>query len=146
MISTSSAYHYSIYWVFLLGMVMISCKKDKNQQHIPYVDVNITKNIDNPDMIDIKTIGGWTYLTGGSKGILLYRKDQQTIMAYDRHSPYRPEDGCRVSVDSTDVFAMDPCSQSRFLLTDGFPVEGPADRPLLQYNTTFNGSILFITN
>lgn len=130
----------------LLGAAMAaSCRKD-NYTQMPSVPVNITININNPSYSNLQVSGGWVYVTGGIEGIILYRRDSQVINAFDRLSPYQPERYCRVFVDSSDVFAVDTCSNSKFLLYDGSANSGPANQPLLQYATTFNGTTLTVTN
>jgi len=132
-------------FLLLLAVVpFVSCKKEQSQ--IPYVPVNITVNINNPGFIDLNAVGGWTYVTGGSRGIVVYRLSQDEFMTFDRHSPYLPDNDCTVEVDSSNIILEDPCSGSRFLLTDGSVVEGPAALPLLRYQNTFDGTILNIFN
>ena len=135
-------------WIILgLLIVMMTCIKcTKNDDSIPLTTVDVTVNIIQPAYFDLQVVGGWEYLNGGSMGLLVYRQSTDVFKAYDRHSTYRPDDYCRVYVDSTNVFAVDECSDSRFVLTDGSVETGPASIPLKEYTTTFNGSILQIYN
>ncbi len=132
------------FFVIILLYPTIGCKKSNNV--IPYVDVYISININNPAYFKLTSVGGWTYLSGGSKGIIAFRKDQDTFMAYDRHSTYNVDDGCILAVDSSNVFAEDPCSGSQFLLNDGSVLNGPATFPMQQYKTSFDGQVLQIYN
>jgi len=129
----------------LLILVLFGCAKDNTNQ-VPYAPVNIQVNINNPQYIDLNHPGGWVYMSGGVKGLILFRKDESTINAFDRLSPYPSENGCTVKVDSSEVFALDTCTSSKWLLFDGSPNSGPAKRGLIQYSTTLNGSILTISN
>ena len=128
----------------LLITILISCKKERTQ--IPYVPVNIQININNPAYIDLNAVSGWTYITGGSKGIVIYRSSLDQFVTFERHCPHLPENNCVVSVDSTNIMLQDPCSTSRFLLTDGSVIEGPATLGLLRYENTFDGTFLNIYN
>jgi len=121
-----------------------ACKK-KNER-IPYVPVNITININNPAFIDLNAVGNWVYVSGGSRGILVYRRSIDEFMTYDRHSPFEPENNCTCEVDSSNIIVVDPCSSSRFTLTDGNVLDGEAVFPLLQYENTFDGTNLQIYN
>ena len=129
-----------------LGLsALVCCSKTDNQQ-VPYAPVNIQVNINNPQYIELNHPGGWIYMTGALKGLILYRKDQGVINAFDRLSPYPDEGGCVLVVDSSGVFAWDTCSASKWLLFDGVVNEGPAKRNLIQYQTSLNGSMLTISN
>lgn len=126
--------------------VLFGCRKEE-QGGVPYTQVDFTINVNNPAYADIQVPGGWLYLTGGSQGILVYRRSIDEFMAFDRHCPYQPGDNCRVSVDSTEVIARDAdCCGSAFLIIDGSVTQGPAATSLKQYHTLFNGTNLRIYN
>lgn len=134
-----------LFSLILTIVAFTKCKKDDNNR-VPLTPVNITVNVNQPAYFNLQTVGGWEYLNGGSRGLLVYRYSADEFRAYDRHSPYNYEAGCRVMVDSTNIFAVDTCSGSRFLLIDGSVERGPAGQPLTRYQTAFNGSILQIYN
>lgn len=79
-------------------------------------------------------------------GLLVYRYNSELFKAYDRHSPYDVDRYCQLYVDSTNIIVRDSCSGSAFLLVDGSIANGPATQPMKEYNTTFDGDILTITN
>lgn len=123
-----------------------SCQ-DGNQSGIPYVPVNYQLTVSNPEFAPLQAVGGWVYIGGGSKGIIVYRFSPDEFRAYDRHCTFQIEEECRVSVDNTDITAVDTdCCHSKFLLVDGAPIEGPAAIGLQQYNAQYNGNTLLITN
>ncbi len=134
-----------LFSLILLLVAFTKCKKDDDNK-VPLTPVNITVNVNQPAYFNLQTVGGWEYLNGGSRGLLVYRYSSDEFRAYDRHSPYNYEAGCRVMVDATNIFAVDTCSGSRFLLIDGSVERGPAGQPLRSYQTAFNGSILQIYN
>ena len=130
----------------LFMLVFGACKKEQ-QGGVPYTPVDITINVNNPAYVDIQVPGGWLYLTGGSYGIIVYRRTLEEFVALDRHCPYQPSDLCRVYVDDTEVTARDTaCCQSAFLILDGSVTQGPAAIGLQHYNTLFNGTTLRIYN
>ncbi|TXC78815.1 Rieske (2Fe-2S) protein [Luteibaculum oceani] len=135
----------TIYSSILLFLFLLACKKEENN-FIPVPAVDFTVNINNPQYINLKSTGGWVYVSGGSKGIILYRSSEENINAFDRHATYQPDNNCRVMVDSSDIAAIDTCSNSRYLLSSGNPISGPATLPLYQYETTFNGDVLRVFN
>jgi len=61
-------------------------------------------------------------------------------VAFDRHCTYQVENQCRINVDEdSNITAVDTeCCNSVFTIIDGLPMSGPARRPLLRYQTTFN--------
>jgi len=123
-----------------------SCER-RNGSGIPYVPVNYQLTVSNPEFSPLLAIGGWVYIGGGSKGIIVYRFSPDEFRAYDRHCTYLVDDNCRVSMDNTDIFAVDnTCCSSKFLIIDGAPTEGPAAIGLQQYNTSFDGNSLRINN
>lgn len=116
---------------------------------VPKVPTNITINLDLPEYIDLQTVGNWTYITGGNRGIIVYHLGIDDFVAFDRVCTYHPEDGCRIVVDrSSNITARDSvCCGSEFSIIDGSVLQGPATLPLYQYTVDFNGgSILHIYN
>lgn len=130
------------------GVLLLAagCKRDEDR--IPNVYVDFYINTTDPGFIDLNAVGGWVYVTGGSKGIIIYRKSVSEFMAFDRHCPYQPSDACsRCDVDtSNNFFVFDNCCGSQFLITDGSVQQGPAYVPLKAYNTSFDGIMLHVFN
>ena len=128
-------------WVLSLT----SCKKDDDA--VPNVSVNIVISTTDPSYNDLNAVGGWIYLTGGSRGIIVYRYSIDEFMAYDRHCTYEPLESCAiVEVDQSGIIAEDLCCGSQFLLTDGSVIDGPASVSLKLYQTSFDGNNLFVYN
>lgn len=132
-------------FVFVVNLFVVffaSCKKsDTQNNNVPATIVDFTININAPGYTSLTAVGGWVYVTGGNKGIVVYRKSNTEFMAYDRTCTYDPSASCaRIIVDSSGLQAADTCCNSKFLLTDGNIINGPATVPLKQYNTYFDGS------
>ena len=136
----------SITLVFLSLATGWSCKKNDDQ--IPNVPVNIYVNTTDPNFIALNAVGGWVNVTGGNRGICIYRKSQTEFMAYDRTCSYKPSDtNERVDVDaSTNLFLQDANCGSKFLITDGSVQNSPASFPLKHYNTSFDGTYIHVYN
>ena len=126
------------YISFLLFTVLvISCVR--NQNIVPYVYVNQYINISLPSYSSLNAVGGWIYITGGSKGIIVYRQSFDQFSAYDRHCTYNANDPCgKASVDSTNSFVECSCDGSQYQLYDGLVIQGPALYSLKPYQTTFD--------
>ena len=139
--------------IFLVGFSFFfcftfinSCKKDTNNS-IPIVGVDIYIYPNLPSYINLNAVGGWVYINGGVRGILIYRKSNSEFVAYDRNCTYQSSQPCAtVVVDATNIFAVDTCCHSKFSIYDGSVVQSPAGFPLKAYNTTYDGNTLHIYN
>ncbi|HMU13882.1 MAG TPA: hypothetical protein PKE53_07750 [Flavobacteriales bacterium] len=130
----------------VIALLSVSCKKESTTG-VPPVQLDVSININLPEYADLQVVGGWVYLTGGSQGLIVYRKNQDEFSALDRHCPFQPENLCHVIVDESGVIARDTaCCHSAYLIMDGQPTEGPSSFPLKAYHTTFNGTMLRIYN
>jgi hypothetical protein len=118
--------------------VLLSCDKDDDND-IPNVLVDFIVNIA-PNATALNAPGGWVYVSGGVKGIVIYRHTLDEFFAIERNCSYQPSSGNAVTVDSTGIFLHDTGCGSRFYMTDGGSVaNGPATRSLKRYNATFDG-------
>lgn len=136
-----------IFLVPVMSIVVVSCKK-QNYQGVPNVAVDIRMYSSDPSFINLNAIGGWVYVNGGNRGIVVYRKDLSNFMAYDRTCSYNPPNvNETVKVDPTNnIMLIDPNCGSKFLITDGSVNQGPATYPLKAYQTTYDGTVLHIFN
>ncbi len=118
-----------------------SCRKDA-EDRVPNTPVDIELFLNNPSYIDLSVVGGWTYITGGSRGIIVYRNGPEEFIAMDRHCPYEVQNNNRVFVNETNIIAEDSLGcGSKFVITDGSVTEGPSLFPLTRYQTSYNGAI-----
>ena len=118
-------------------ILFVSCSK--NQNIVPYVYVDQYINIALPSYSSLNYIGGWTYITGGSRGIIIYRQSYDQFSAYDRHCTYNADNPCgKATVDSTNTFVECSCDSSRYQLFDGLVIQGPATYSLKNYQTNFD--------
>lgn len=133
--------------VLVLGFMLNTCKQEAFEP-IPYKFVDFTVDVNRAGNGSLTAIGGYIVEPNeGVKGIIVFHRGNDDFAAYDRCCSYRPNDTCaKVNVDSNLLTATDRCCESRFLLSDGSPVQGPASRVLKQYLVTRSGSLLRITN
>src|SRR3954470_4965228 len=97
-------------------LCFFSCRKDTNNT-VPIVAVDIYIYTSNPSFINLNPVGGWVYITGGVRGIIVYRKSSSEFIAYDRNCTYHSNDVCAtVVVDNTNIIATDTCCHSKFSL------------------------------
>ena len=132
---------------FLFLFVSItSCKKNANST-VPLTPVDITIYVNSPSYVNVSVVGGWAYITGGARGIIIYRKSTTEFNAYDRNCTYQSSSACaKVFVDGTGIIAKDTCCGSQFSIYDGSVINPPATLPLKMYNTSFDGTTLHIYN
>lgn len=142
-------YRYTNFLIFLIAMVIISasCKKEENQTEIPFVNVNFSINPNSTQYINLNAVNGWETVSGGYNGILIFRKSINEFAAFERACPYDPlVQGAQVRVDDSGITCFCPVCNSKYIMVDGTPYEGPSRYPLKQYTTIYDGSILYITN
>ena len=132
--------------IVLIPILFSSCEETSPDNDIPFVIVQETINLNNFQFLDLKTIGGYVLMDGGNRGIILYRESQSKYRAFDRNCSFQPlEDCARIEPDASGIFLIDPCCESKFNFS-GDPFEGPAYRPLLEYQTFLDGNFLTISN
>jgi nitrite reductase/ring-hydroxylating ferredoxin subunit len=131
----------------LAVLIPMSCDNDLLDDPIP-ISVFPDKFIQLNNEPTLNNNGGYIYINDiGVRGVILYRQNAQTYIAYERNCSYRPLDACAtVEVDGSMLFMIDPCCSSTFEFTTGFPQSGVAWRPLRRYSTSLNGTLLTITN
>lgn len=133
----------------LLVLFFSSCAPDVSDDAIPYVEFSdILINLNLPEYAALKLDGGYKYLNnGGVRGIILYRKNISTYIAYERNSSYHPNEACAtVEVHSSGLYIIDTCSNSTFDISTGNPSGGLATRPLRQYVVLLTAFELTITD
>ena len=119
--------------VISLFLMSGSCGK-QNTHPVPYVPFNQT----------IAGVGGWAYVNGGSRGLIVYRRSIEEFVAFDRHSPADIDASCPSPLfPDPDNFLIlkDTCNDATFSLYDGSPISG-SQYGLMQYATSFNGNNL----
>jgi hypothetical protein len=133
--------------LFILASGLAACQKEKNQG-VPLVAVDIHIYATDPSFVPLNPVGGWVYISGGNRGILVYRKSITDFNAFDRTCTYNPADANElIKVDaSNNVILNDAHCGSKFLITDGSVNQGPATLPLKAYQTSFDGTLLHIFN
>ncbi len=124
--------------------ILPSCNKD---ERIPYAYVDFRIYLDLPEFSHLKTPGNYISITGGVRGIILYCVFTDEYKAYERNCPYEPSNSNAIlDVDSTGLFLACRHCDSKFLITDGSIINGPAKHPVLQYATYLENNILYVYN
>lgn len=130
----------------LFWLVLSGCQPQVEETQIPNVLVNIEINLNELDNAPLQQIGGYIYVLGGVRGIILRRESQSVYRAFEQNCPYQPLNTCaKVDMHSSEFYFEDVCCSSTFDLT-GFPTGGPVQFPLKQYSISISGDYLFIYN
>ena len=129
--------------IISLFLMSVSCG-DQQTHPVPYVPFNQTIDLNLPSYFSLAGVGGWAYVNGGSRGIIVYRRALDEFIAFDRHSPADVNASCPSPLfPDADNFLIlkDTCNNATFSLYDGSPISG-SQYGLVQYATTFNGNNL----
>jgi nitrite reductase/ring-hydroxylating ferredoxin subunit len=137
---------YVIFGLIAVMPLLNACKKQKNNP-IPETYVSFYMNISSTLYLNLASVGGWENITGGYKGIVVYRKSSEEFMAFERACPYDWEiDSGYVSVESSGLILKCKSCGSEFLILDGSIMKGPSTLSLKLYKTEFDGQTLHIYN
>ncbi|TWR24034.1 hypothetical protein FPZ43_18675 [Mucilaginibacter pallidiroseus] len=121
--------------VLVIAMfTLLSCGKVTDA--VPSIPVNITIAKTDPRILALNSQGGAVFVNGGVAGVIIYKRADGIYVAYDRCSSYMPEKVCAVVLDDNAFTVTDPCSGSKFSLSDGGPVKAPATRSLRSYGVS----------
>lgn len=130
---------------WIIFVVVMFCLSAEAFAQAPFPEITI--NLSYPQFQRLRTDGGFVYLEGGLKGIILYRIGEDAFVAYDRACPHDPYAACAVvQVDGSSLFMIDRCCRANFSFSDGQPTGGPVSRPLVQYRVEIVGKVLKITD
>ena len=126
--------------LMMLLIFATSCRDDDENERVPRIQTDITLNLNLPEYNILLNPGGWIYLTGGSRGIIVYRVSNDEFAAFDRHCTFNVPEACRVFVnEDSGITAKDTlCCGSVFEIITGNVVEGPAQFALQSFRTQFN--------
>jgi hypothetical protein len=105
-------------------------------------------NLMAPEYQSLAVVGGYKEINSiGVRGVIVYRLNASTYLAFERNCSFRPNGACAtVNVHSSSLYMVDPCCNSSFSFDNGSPTGGMASRPLRQYATELVGSQLTITD
>lgn len=120
-------------------LALTNCNKNQERAYYPTIDTYI--NISLPQYNTLQVPGGWAYVSGGLKGILVYAKGSSEFIAYDRNCTYNEANSCGTAEVNADNIIVDClCDGSQYNIFDGAVNSAPATLPLKVYQTSFNSS------
>ena len=124
----------------LLIVASFSCKKSNQADKIPVVPVSVTIYLNLPSNIALNSIGNYVKTQGGYRGIVVYRRSLTEFVAFDLACPFDPQSsGAILDIDSNGISTIDHHCGSRFDLTSGSVLNGPATSPMKAYSADYDG-------
>ena len=128
----------------LVSLPMMGCQDTPGV--IPYVDVQVDLNLNLPAYNNLNFPGNWLYISGGSRGLIVYRYTLDEFVVLDRHATFDVDAGCQCSLSQDGYTIEDPCSESEWYIFDGSIIQGPTTASLERYTTTWIPPVLSIRN
>jgi len=137
---------------FLISILILSVfvRCDDNETPFPQVSIYASLALDSQlgNMLpgESKTIDNY-----GIGGLIIYRLDQNTFLAFDRACTYETSRECVVNHDGGNTYECSCCGSQfqilQFIDSPIMVIQGPANYPLQQYNCLFNGiNTVTVTN
>jgi nitrite reductase/ring-hydroxylating ferredoxin subunit len=110
--------------------------------------LNLVTDLNNPEMINAQTPGGFALLSGGSKGIVLLNINGNNFVAFDRKCP---NENCNspMTYDKSRYVLKCVCDYSEYGIYAGIggaPQSDGFQCPAIEYRVTKNGSTIRISN
>ena len=132
-----------IYSLFFL--IILSCGNSDN--YIQNVYVNFEIDLSLSEFSDLNSLGNSIIVSGGNKGIIIYRYANYEFKIYDRNCSYEPNLACSYIDSINSSLAFCGCCSSAFLLDqDGMAANSPAILPLKMYNYAVENNYLHVFN
>lgn len=135
--------------VLFLALTLYNCVDNKkNDDILPYVQVNETIDLNLPEFINLNVPGGTAYASGGLKGLIIYNINGTQFKAFERAAPHLPiSSSCSQMVVQNGIKMVCPCDDSEFNILNGQPLTDGVDKFAREYLVTnLNGTVLRITN
>ena len=132
-------------YILLLLVLTLNCV-DNTPEGIclPNIAIGLTTDLNNPSNINLQTPGGSTILNGGSKGILLFNKNGNDFVAFDK---FCPSNDCTSAMTFSNRLLKCTCDESKYSVDfGGAPQTEGFECPAIEYRVTKNGSTIRISN
>ena len=134
--------------IFFSFLILLNCSSNDDLTNcIQSLPLNITTDLNNPQLINALVPGGFVELTGGSKGVLLMNVNGSEFIAYDKLCP---ADACSTPMTFDGSFTLKcNCDGSEYGVGKGIGGAPQTDGficPAIEYRVIKHGSVLRITN
>lgn len=135
--------------LLILGMLILTgsfCGCGDERCSTPIGEAYCVLEPDSPLYYSLNTVGGYEYLVGGHRGLVVIRTALDEFVCYERSCPACHDVAVEVSKDwGSGVLECPQCGSRFSVYTEGVPLDGSITRcPLYQYSTTYDGFELHI--
>lgn len=134
--------------LFFCILTFINCSNNDNLKDcIQTLPLNISKDLNNPEMINVQVPGGTVEFSGGAKGILLMNVNGNEFVAYDKMCPVN--DCNQPMTFENGIFLKCQCDNSKYGVGKGIggaPQTEGFVCPAFEYRVIKSGTVLRITN
>ncbi|MBP5547532.1 MAG: hypothetical protein J6X58_01390 [Bacteroidales bacterium] len=129
----------------LVTALLVSCHRDDSC----YVPIGITNFEIEPNSAEyqgVNSVGGYIYLTGGHRGVIVVRMAYDQFVAFERTCPADSTTAVEISADwGSSLLECPKCHTCFIIASDGMPMDGGATEcPLYQYSTSYSGGVLWV--
>jgi len=134
--------------LFFSFLTLLNCSNNDDLNNcIQSLPINITTDLNNPQLINALVPGGFVELTGGSKGVLLMNVNGSEFIAYDKLCP---ADACSTPMNFDGSFTLKcKCDGSKYGVGKGIggtPQTEGYICPAIEYRVLKKGTAIRITN
>lgn len=132
-------------FLFIGLIVLTNCSSNENLANcIQSLPLNVNTDLNNPQLINAQTPGGHADLGGGNKGILLFNKNGNDFVAFDKLCP---AGDCNQPMVFENRLLKCPCDDSTYSVDfGGAPQTNGFQCPAIEYRVLKNGSAIRVTN
>ncbi|MDD7915796.1 phosphoribosylaminoimidazole carboxylase [Polaribacter ponticola] len=125
--------------------LFINCSDTSNLANcIQTLPLNLVTDLNNPELINAQTPGGFAKLSGGNKGILLFNKNGTDFVAFDRLCP---TNDCSNPMSFSNRILQCICDESKYSVDfGGAPQTDGYQCPAIEYRVIKTGSTIRISN
>lgn len=126
-------------------LALTTCNTNANLLNcIQSLPLNLVKDLNNPELINAQTPGGHAEFPGGNRGILLFNKNGNNFVAFDRLCPVND---CNQPMTFENRLLKCSCDGSTYSVDfGGAPQTEGFQCPAIEYQVIRNGSTLSISN
>ncbi len=132
--------------VFFLSLCLfINCSDTSNLSHCNQnFQLTVFTDLNNSELINALTPGGFAEIGGGRKGLLLFNKNGSEFVAFDRTCP---SNDCTTAMSFNNRLLQCVCDKSKYSVDfGGAPQTEGFDCPAIEYQVTKNGTSIRISN
>lgn len=129
----------------LSTIALTSCGREQ-RCNVPIGMTNFTIEPNSAYYSGLNNVGGYMYLTGGHRGVVVIRTAYDQFVAYERTCPADSTSAVEVTSNwGSSILECPKCHTLFVVNADGYPMDGGATAcPLYQYSTTYSGGILSV--